>query len=452
MRPGGRGVMSAQGFSPPLPAPNPHPIGLCERCQTVVWLDAADIDPESVHDSLAYCPVCSFEDRTLRVIDAREPKGFFTDLVPRDFDGQFDWRPRSTRPTMAVRNEQTTPPTSTNNMLVRSLSDEVLSLNDGGGRGGFDFQAASIFGSERSGAYAVNSGDGDQGRVTTSGDVYRVALLSRRKTDIMLTQMNDWPAGVFADPLTVEGRAAWYSFAFWLRLAAGFQLDIDPLELQSGFRSVSQDNRVVGQAFLCDQLENGAGYCRELAHPNQLSMLLQQGDATRLASIAAKWANPLLSANPTLHHSLACDTSCNRCLRDYHNLAYHGLLDWRLGLEMARLAVSPTAVISLDESWGDCHNPWLCLVRGPTAPIPVTLERLGFIATEKFARLRGYVHRNAKLKKLLIERHPLWQDDHEDWQVATREATAHYPLHDVAAVNPFRVLRRPADSISASSS
>jgi len=39
-------------------------------------------------------------------------------------------------------------------------------------------------------------------------------------------------------------------------------LDIDPLELQASFRSLSEQSQPVGETFLCDQLENGAGYCQ----------------------------------------------------------------------------------------------------------------------------------------------------------------------------------------------
>ena len=39
----------------------------------------------------------------LRVLDAREPKGFFTDFNPQDFDGQFEWNPRATRPSLGMQ-------------------------------------------------------------------------------------------------------------------------------------------------------------------------------------------------------------------------------------------------------------------------------------------------------------------------------------------------------------
>jgi len=189
------------------------------------------------------------------------------------------------------------------------------------------------------------------------GPSYRVALLSRRHTDVLLAGVRQWPTGVFADPTTVVGRAAWYSFAFWLRVAAGALLDVDPLELQAGYRASSRDGRPIAEAFLCDQLENGAGYCRELGRPDRFIELLRHADTMSDGKIAAEWVAIHHQQDGAVAHALECDTSCNRCLRDFANLAYHGLLDWRLALDMARLAADAKATIDLVSPWPGVENP-----------------------------------------------------------------------------------------------
>ena len=131
----------------------------------------------------------------------------------------------------------------------------------------------------------------------------------QRHTDILLVDINEWPEGVFADPTTVCGRAAWYSFAFVLRMAAAAELDIDTLELDAGFRVRNSDGLPVGSAFLCDKLENGAGYASWLGKGNNFICLLRQGQANDQRNMAAQW----LEAT----HRIACDTSCNLCLRDF---------------------------------------------------------------------------------------------------------------------------------------
>jgi DEAD/DEAH box helicase domain-containing protein len=304
-----------------------------------------------------------------------------------------------------------------------------------------------VYGQEQPGAYAFVPDPG--GVVTTTGQAHRIALLARRRTDVLLARVERWPDGVFADPQTVEGRAAWFSFAFWLRLSAGAYLDVDPQELQAGYRSLSEATsgvaRPIGEAFLCDQLENGAGYCRELARDEQFGQLLDQAEVGIGGSIAATWTNAVESVDDPVPHATECDTSCSRCLRDFQNLPYHGLFDWRLALEMARIASSAAAVVDLVSPWSRAANPWTRLVEGGDAPVPKALKGLGYGDRTPFAQLHGYVH--PTLQKVLVERHPLWQDDHPLWVAAAGAAMAQHPGFTIFSSNPFRILRRPADGL-----
>ncbi len=429
--PQGNRVTSSSGFVPELNCGNPTPTGLCNACQAVVILDPTDAPAAGDQAPIPRkCPVCDNE--TLRPIDAREPKGFFTDMRPRDFDGYFEWTPRSTRPTLSIRQE-TANSVQVGNAVVSAFEDDILSINDNGGEGGFDFQQAAIFDQERPGAYAVSPPESDY--VTVSGKAHRIALLSRRRTDVLLVDILDWPQGVFADPLTVEGRAAWYSFAFLLRSASSAQVDIDPTEFDAGFRSLARDGRPIGQAFLCDNLENGAGYSRWLREPENFRQLLNQTNPSASGSTASLW----LEASH--HHT--CDTSCNRCLRDFYNLSYHGLLDWRLALDMARLATSSSAAIDLVTLWDERENPWYIMLQSVAA----TMQRLGFQKPEKVNQLNFYVHKNPRRKLIRIERHPLWTDEHPNYVAVEAALKEQYPHHNIKPMNPFMALRRPSEYV-----
>jgi hypothetical protein len=425
LRPGGpRGPIVEPGLFPALPAANDQPLGICTECQAVVPVAPLPAPPRGGQPpERVRCDVCEAPEPTVRVLDAREPTGFLTDLEPEDFEGTFEWTPRATRPTLSVNAADATPRRVANTIVV-AHADDILSVNDNGGEGGFDFQRARVFGQARDGAYAVVAGSAEDGapsssHVTGTGESWRIALLSRRRTDVLLAGMHSWPAGVFANPQSVEGRAAWYSFAFYLRLAAGAHLDVDPLELQAGFRSRAQDGRPIGEAFLCDQLENGAGYCRELGRPEQFEALLRQADPSVPDSIGARWVAVTEEPGQPTPHAIECDTSCNRCLRDFGNLA---------------------------SAWGARENPWQRLCVGPRAPVPALLRRLGYRDEVRFGALRGYV--NSGLRRVLIERHPLWQDDHPAWQEAVATARAEYPNHaPPAPLNPFHLLRRPARAL-----
>jgi ATP-dependent helicase YprA (DUF1998 family) len=441
-RPAGKTIQTRDGFNPPLSAANPNPIGICNYCQAIVApLTTVSTPIRGGEPSAQACPVC--HEQALRPLDAREPKGFFTDFDPDDFEGQFEWNPRATRPSMSF-NTPIHSPVQSNNCSVYTLYEHIISVNDDGGKGGFDFKHAKMFRTSRDGAYAVLEDESakEEQHVSTTGTPHRVALLSRRKTDILLVNIDNWHAGVFADPTTVEGRAAWYSLAFWLRITAGAHLDIDALELQAGFRSLpaSSDSpySVVGQAFLCDQLENGAGYCKFLGQTSQFQQLMEQANIGIAGSIAAKWVEPA-------HAS--CDTSCNLCLRDFHNMPYHGLLDWRLALDMARLATSHTATLDLTSAWGTTANPWKTIVSAVNAPVPATMKRLGYGDPVQFGKLRGYIHQKAARQTIWIECHPLWQPDHPDWLTAKADAEAQHSGYAVQQMNPYRLLRRPADYV-----
>lgn len=433
--PEGNQVRSRSGFVPDLSKENRAPLGLCNHCQAVVQFEPGDTPTADVEEPAPIdCCVCGKNE--MRVIDAREPKGFFTDLQPTDFDGAFEWNPRATRPTLNFEIESEKSERVENADIEVLKDEEILSINDNGGAGGFDFQKAKVGRNRSDGAYAVAPQKGSE--VFVSGPHHRIALLSRRKTDILLVGMAKWHEGLFASPVEVEGRAAWYSLAFFLQTAAAAKLDIDTTELAAGFRSSLHDGIASGQAFLSDKLENGAGYCRWFGEPEHFRTLLAQATPNRSGNLADVWMSET--------HRRECDTSCNACLRDFHNLPYHGLLDWRLALDMARLAAEATATIDLVSPWGEHENPWGTLLNGTDTPVPATMQRLGYGPPVKFATLRGYVHKSRQ-RPVLIERHPLWTNDHPDYRAAFADAKQNYPRYEIRPLNPFMALRRPADYV-----
>jgi hypothetical protein len=258
-------------------------------------------------------------------------------------------------------------------------------------------------------------------------------LLSKRPTNILLATINQFPEGVYADPKEVEGRAAWYSFAFWLRTVACTTLDVDTNELQAGFRTYYGQGQPAGEAFLCDQLENGAGYCSYLGHQENFAQLLAHADPDMQDSIAQKW----------IAHQDVCDVSCNLCLRDYSNMSYHSLLDWRLALDMARI-VAGIFTVDMTNDWSNQPNPWRRLVE---VTIPPILRKLGYSDRQQFGSLWGYTKNTQHHSRTLIEIHPLWLEDHPDVVSAVVEAQTLKPGNEIKYLNPFRVLRRPGEYI-----
>lgn len=170
-----------------------------------------------------------------------------------------------------------------------------------------------------------------------TGDVEHVALGAVEHTDFLFVGSvapTDLDRGIRLNlvsgihqpsgaPDVTEGRrAGWFSLAFLLRTVAATNLDILPLELNAGIYSgVTATGEPTVQAFLADTLENGAGFSTHLGSEQFLPEFL---DA--ITNYLAELEDD--------DHPHACNSSCYRCLRDYGNMAYHALLDWRLARDL----------------------------------------------------------------------------------------------------------------------
>lgn len=437
---GGIGVNA--GFHPALNQPN-QKIGLCANCRAVIpQPELTDTVREADPIQTIICPVCDKSD--LRIIDAREPRDFFTDQDPKDYEGQFEWQPRSSYPSLSFK-VQPDQNQYVKNTRIATVSDHVISINDSGGQGGFVFYDAAVKKNTKvlaqagQGAYTTSPSNSRGVTIEKSGDGYRVALMARRKTDVLLAGIQKWPTGVFADPISVEGRGAWFSFAFWLRTIVSAHLDIDPDELQSGMRTYRGDGVPYAEVFLCDKLENGAGYCRYLGQPNVFAELLQHAKPDErpngLESVASKWLD--------VRHLEECDTSCNKCLRDYGNMPYHGLLDWRLALDMARIA-SGESQVDLISPWNGYKNPWQSKLANSTA---TALRKLHYTLEDPINNLRIFVKSLKTPQKVLVETHPLWSTAHPEFLDAVQQAQRMYPGFEILPMNPFRAIRRITDYV-----
>jgi hypothetical protein len=151
-----------------------------------------------------------------------------------------------------------------------------------------------------------------------------VALGASYVTDVLLVRAERTPEGVDVTPFSSSRRAAWYSLGFLLRESAARALDVRSQELRVGLRVARPGGEVRTEVFLADDLENGAGYCTHLGRSEEFQRVISEA-----REFLGRLAEP--------GHSEQCDSSCYDCLRDYYNMAYHPLLDWRLGRDMLDL-------------------------------------------------------------------------------------------------------------------
>ena len=328
--------LKAQAVRDPL-GPARH-IGICRACSHVE--EGVSAFALSGSDRPPSCPACTSAEGMYTHVELREPEGFFAPTRPpfkRDFDGNFSWRARSLAPRTGSNLET--------EARERAVGPETIAVHAGKGRryavndnGGSLFRFAPVEATNMwSGAYA------ELGAIERSPlikvhehQAISVALGATQQTDLFLfgprepvfrkygyrLDLSPVPhVNGFPDDRTGR-KAAWYSLAALLRKSAGVLLDIQPSEIAAGIHgAVTKDVGARVFAFLSDTLDNGAGYCTHLAEPEIFVRLMDATDAM-LAKFRAG------------SHGDECRGSCYECLRDYTNMAYHPLLDWRLAADL----------------------------------------------------------------------------------------------------------------------
>lgn len=395
----------------------PTPLGTCRKCQAVV------LRPPS---QTGACEVCGSSD--FEVIQLSQPRGFRSWFgAVWDFDGVFEWTPRASHPRTDPGALQLQ---TVANCDFWSDEAEVCAVNDNAGR---MFRFLKLSGNDtwvtqeaidyvteqmtQRKLRGVPNPTFDQGVQPVDR-----ALGSIQRTDILVVGVHAVHPSFDLSPLRVDGRAALYSFGFLLRRAVASMLDISPWEIRVGLRVTNQSGHVVGQVFLSDSLENGAGYCSYFKRPQEIERLLRW---------MTELNGDLLGEILTPHHANSCQTSCPDCLRDYANLAWHCLLDWRLAVDMARLTLDANAQIDFSTPY------WRGLVDSAVPSYFQALQTVGWTPTT-FGGLSGA--RLGSRGEVIV--HPLWSSTNQLVTQALGEARGN-GVTQVQSKTLFEVLRRP---------
>lgn len=405
--------------------PNPLgpaiPVGSCARCQAI----DQSVPPASS------CPVCGATiagNPGYRIVGLAEPKGFRTlDRRGRDFDGNFEWSPRGSHPRVGVRPITMTPRA---NFEVWSDFDIVYTINDNDGR---DFEFLRLANEDTWVTLSALENLGIRNPKSLAVDPPDIrALASIKKTDVLVLGIQQpLRPGLRCSPIIgsapprVEGRAALLSFGHMLRRAIAVKLDIDEREINIGVRVMQDANaQVVGQVFVSDVLENGAGYSSVYGDPAKAEELLRY----IIGQNSMDFYGPIVDEN----HRKECRTSCPDCLRDFSNLAFHNILDWRLALDMARLALDPSAPI-------DFAVPYWQGLNTLAAQAYCNVSGLNFVQY-------GTVVGGQDGSHVELITHPLWDDNPNCFGPEIATAYANAQLNGATSIefkSVFDILRRP---------
>lgn len=281
------------------------------------------------------------------------------------------------------------------------------------------------------------TGEAKEGLILAAPKVTNSLVLTPGKipTGIRIDLEKDFHIG------PVGRRAALISASFLVVYSAAQELDVDPDEFEIVEpRTYSRGRGSTGALIqICDALVNGSGLCNWLGRPDS------SGETPIFRIIRSilrdSGAYPLLDFD-TPEHRGECDQSCYRCLNRFGNQPYHGLLDWRLGLDMLSLLLDDTFSGGLD---GDFSGPGL-------RDWPELSERYAKEVSElagTSTRLEigsvwvGLIHESEDLWAALV--HPLW--DWEEVLDELDELRTFSTSHRVVPLSTFDAARRPAHSV-----
>jgi ATP-dependent helicase YprA (DUF1998 family) len=304
--------------------PNPlgwqRGIGHCSECGA---LDLENAERDS-------CPVCHAPHRSpgpdgipgYRRLTIAQPLGYRTDHRTQDYREWLEWSSPGSRARMSAGGALDSYPYK--GALVERGETEVFEIND---KYGEDFRFAPATDGDGWICTELDDPTGFSLPRTDAGNEVHVALAATKSTDVLVIGANTQvlAPGVALATTTAARRGAWYSLGFLLRGAAARLLDVQTNEIEVGLRAVRRDDVYTAQVFLSDSLANGAGYCTHLGHPDVIAQLL--ASASAWAAEFASHPDPILT----------CDSACYDCLKDYRNMQFHSLLDWRLAADMLEI-------------------------------------------------------------------------------------------------------------------
>jgi DEAD/DEAH box helicase domain-containing protein len=301
-------------------ANEPDPLG-----PPLTYIKCTGVDCGAIsHGDDESCKVCG---DPAEPFDLYQPKGFMAHYRFRDYDGQRSRGPALPPPVMAFEpgyDESS----ACGPVRLAFKEGAVAVVNDNKGRF-FEFHKKepnmvvvkdpSLYSDETIPAGFADSPTG------------RGAIGAVLSTDVMSLYFHGMEGAGASGILDVRGQpsaqAALASFAEFTKLAVAFQLDISPDEFRVGRQPMAVEGTRTEQVFLADALENGAGYARQASMPANFRAWLEAHHDRELV----RWSDP--------GHARDCDRSCPDCLRNYGNRFTHGLLDWRLALDLAGLAL-----------------------------------------------------------------------------------------------------------------
>lgn len=298
------------------------------------------------------CPVC--HNTSMDKINACSPLGFCVDYEAdvKDFNGKFDWKPSKTSVRLDAASSLRYKKDICNLHIQTNISPKegiIHYINDNCGK---FFKIGKLIGTKRMCVREAFTNSRQKSIPLVDEKDY--ALIASKTTGVLtasiITYNKDINLSVLVDDFNYNAiAAAFISWGYLLKKSICDYLDIESNELEIGNRIIKVKEQQVREVYIVERLENGAGYCNYIS--GQIYPDIPQ----------AALIDPLIKGGgiyKTLQgkHINSCTSSCYDCIRDYYNQEFHGILNWRLGLDLAKLSYDSNIFVNFEsEYWFDYY-------------------------------------------------------------------------------------------------
>ncbi len=275
---------------------------------------------------LTKCPVCNY---STDPISTFTPLGFCVETQTKNYNEKMNLVTPNYKTQIYhdIKKEDFISIENTNLTAAGKIDAQIYLLNDNGGEL-FHFTEDT----NCPGKWKIIDKDSQNDIFTEDA-----GLLASRTTSVLCLRLHKIPAELDLNPLSKNVASAYVSMGFLLRKAACDFLDINTNELDVDFHAVksvddsSLDESLVGEIFLSDKMENGAGFC---------DYLLRETKCIK-ENLLDVFVSSKSSHMRNFFDNHDCFLSCYKCLKDYYNQYRHDLLNWRLGMDLVYLASNP---------------------------------------------------------------------------------------------------------------
>lgn len=297
-------------------------------------------------EEIKECPYC--ESQAIAVINASSPLGFCTDYEAdvKDFNGRFDFQPYFTSLSLDAESKLEYSKDINNLQIKANISPKnglVHQINTNNGK---LFKVGKLKGTKR--FVARESYPVEKQKHLQLYDEKEFALIASKTTGVLTVGIKECNENLNLTTLPInsenfiEVKAAFISWGYLLQRAICDCLDIETNEIEVGFQ-VNKEKQ--SEVFFVERLENGAGYCNYLSGRD-----FDEVPYNALIKPFNK-GTELYDFYMSKEHQSQCSSSCYDCVRDFYNQEHHSIMNWRLGLDLAKVAQNKNVTVDFKTNY-----------------------------------------------------------------------------------------------------